>query len=163
MLYLDYPVSGNRTYRDAMADRDSTLIFNAFEGNTNILRVFWKEEPIDKDDARFEGYLSHFGVDCSYIGSCVLDVDAVETSCQMAIPYMKYEKQRNSLKKWAKILVEDGSLEIYMDKHKEPPSLKDISWYSTWSFGVKIVVIPALKSYKFTAFHKSHWKIEPFT
>jgi hypothetical protein len=128
LLYLDYPGSGNRTYRDAMAGGNFTLVFNAFEGNANILRVFCKAEPIEKDDARFEGYLSHFGVDGSYIRQLfVFDVDAVETSCGMAIPYMKYEKQRNSLKKWAKNLAEDGSLENYIDEHKEPPSLKDLS------------------------------------
>ncbi len=128
LLYLDYPGSGNRTYRDAMAGGDFTLVFNAFEGNPNILRVFCKAEPIEKDDARFEGYLSHFDVDGSYVRQLfVFDVDAVETSCGMAIPYMKYEKQRNSLKKWAKNLAEDGSLKNYIDEHKEPPSLKDLS------------------------------------
>jgi hypothetical protein len=38
---------------------------------------------------------------------------------------MKYEKQRNSLKKWAKNLAEDGTLQNYIDEHKEPPSLKN--------------------------------------
>lgn len=128
LLYLDYPGSGNRTYRDAIAGGDFTLVFNAFEGNANILRVFCKAEPIEKDDERFEDYLSHFDVDGSYIRQLfVLDIDAVETSCGMAIPYMKYEKPRNSLKKWAKNLAEDGSLENYINEHKDPPSLKDLS------------------------------------
>jgi len=127
LLYLDFPGSGNRTYRDAMAGGEFTLVFNAFSGPAMILRVFCKAEPVEKDDARFEGYLSHFGVDGSYIRQLfVFDVYAVESSCGMSVPHMKYEKERKSLKKWAKNLAEDGSLQNYIDDHKEPPSLLEL-------------------------------------
>ena len=127
LLYLDFPGSGNRTYRDAMAGGEFTLVFNAFEGPANITRVFCKAEPIEKSDERFEGYLSHFGVDGSYIRQLFMfDIYAVESSCGMSVPYMKYEKQRNSLKNWAKNMAEDGRLQSYIDEHMEPPSLKDL-------------------------------------
>ena len=127
LLYLDFPGSGNRTYRDAMEGGEFTLVFNAFEGNANILRVFCKAEPIEKEDARFEGCLSHFGIDDSYIRQLfVFAIYAIETSCGMGVPYMKYEKERNSLKKWAKNKAEDGSLQSYIHEHKEPPFLKDL-------------------------------------
>ena len=127
LIYLDFPGSGNRTYRDAMADGEFTLVFNAFEGNANILRVFCKAEPIEKNDARFEVYLSHFGVNGKHIRQLFLfDIYAVETSCGMGIPYMKYEKERKGLKNWAENLAEDGRLEKYMDEHSDPPSLKDL-------------------------------------
>ena len=127
LLYLDFPGSGNRTYRDAMAGGEFTLVFNSFSGQANITRVFCKAEPIEKEDERFEGCLSHFGVNGSYIRQLfVFDIYAVESSCGMSVPYMKYEKQRNSLKNWAKNMSEDGRLQNYMDEHKEPPSLKDL-------------------------------------
>ena len=127
LLYLDFPGSGNRTYRDAEAGGEFTLVFNAFEGQANITRLFCKAEPIEKEDERFEGYLSHFGVDPSYIRQLfVFDIYAVESSCGMSVPYMKYEKQRNSLKNWAKNMAEDGRLESYIDEHKEPPVLEDL-------------------------------------
>lgn len=127
LLYLDFPGSGNRTYRDAMAGGEFTLVFNAFEGSANITRVFCKAEPIEKSDERFEGYLSHFAVNGSYIRQLfVFDINAVESSCGMSVPYMKYEKQRNSLKNWAKNMAEDGQLQDYIDEHMEPPSLKDL-------------------------------------
>ena len=37
ILYLDFPGSGNRTYRDAMAGGEFTLVFNAFEGCKTLL------------------------------------------------------------------------------------------------------------------------------
>jgi hypothetical protein len=127
LLYLDYPGSGNRTYRDAMAGGEFTLVFNAFEGDANILRVFCKAKPIERDDVHFGDYMNHFGVNSTYIRQLfVFDIYAVESSCGMGVPYMRYEKERNSLKKWAKNKAEDGSLESYMGEHKEPPSLKDL-------------------------------------
>ena len=127
LLYLDFPGSGNRTYRDAVGGGEFTLVFNAFEGHAKILRAFCKAEPIEKDDERFEGYLSHFDVNGSLIRQLfVFDIYAIESSCGDGVPYMKYEKERKSLRKWAKNMAEDGTLQNYMDEHKEPPSLKDL-------------------------------------
>ncbi len=128
LLYLDFPGSGNRTYRDAMAGGEFTLVFNAFEGQANITRLFCKAEPIEKEDERFEAYFSHFGLESAvYIRQLfVFDIYAVETSCGMSIPYMKYEKERKSLKKWAKNMAEDGSLQGYIDDHEVPPVLENL-------------------------------------
>jgi hypothetical protein len=127
LLYLDFPGSGNRTYRDAVAGGEFTLVFNAFEGHAKILRIFCKAEPVEKEDEGFEGYFSHFDVDRSHIRQLFLfDIYAIESSCGDAVPYMKYEKERKSLKKWAKNLAESGTLKNYIDEHKEPPSLKDL-------------------------------------
>ena len=126
ILYLDFPGSGNRTYRDAMSDGEFTLVFNAFSGNANITRLFCKAEAIEKSDERFEVYLSHFGVDGAAVRQLfIFDIYAVESSCGMSVPYMKYEKQRSSLKNWAKNMAKEGRIQAYMDKHKEPPVLKN--------------------------------------
>lgn len=127
LLYLDMPGSGNRTHRDAMSGGEFTLVFNAFEGPANIVRIFCKADPIEKFDERFNVYLSHFGVNPEYIRQMfIFDIYAVESSCGMAVPYMKYEKQRNSLKNWAKNMAEDGRLQAYMNKHEVPPSLQNL-------------------------------------
>ena len=127
LLYLDFPGSGNRTYRDAMADGEFTIVFNAFEGNANIVRLFCKAEPIEKCDERFEGYISHFSANAQHIRQLFLfDIYAVETSCGMAVPYMKYEKERKSLKNWAKNMSEDGRLQGYIDEHEVPPVLENL-------------------------------------
>ncbi len=127
LLYLDLPGSGNRTYRDAMKGGEFTLVFNAFSGKANIVRIFCKAEVVEKSDERFEGYLSHFGVSASYIRQLfIFDIYAVETSCGMSVPYMKYEKERKSLKNWAKNMAEDGRLNAYMREHEEPPLLENL-------------------------------------
>ena len=125
MIYLDYPGSGNRTYRDAMSGGEFTLVFNAFEGDANILRIFCSAEVVEKTDLNFNGYLSHFGVNESNVRQIFLfDIYAVESSCGMAVPYMKYEKERKSLKNWAKDMAKDGRLTQFMKKHEESPVLE---------------------------------------
>lgn len=125
LLYLDYPGSGNRSYRDAMSNGKFTLVFNAFEGPAKILRLFCQAEVIEKDDFNFEGYLSHFDVNAAYVRNLFLfDIYAVESSCGMTVPYMKYEKDRKSLKKWVKNMADEGRLEQYIKDHTEPPSLE---------------------------------------
>jgi hypothetical protein len=127
LLYMDYPGSGNRTYRDAAAGGEFTLMFTAFEGAPNITKLFCKAEPIAKDDERFEGYVSHFDVDVSNIRQLfIFDVYAVETSCGMGVPKMQYVKERDALKKWAKNMAQEGRLDGYMKEHEEPPVLDDL-------------------------------------
>ena len=124
LLYLDYPGSGNRTYRDAMANGEFTLVFNAFEGPARILRIFCKAEAIEKDDFNFPGYMSHFDVNVKHIRQLFLfDIYAIESSCGMGVPQMTYVKERKGIKKWAKSMAEEGRLEAYMKAHEEPPVL----------------------------------------
>lgn len=124
ILYLDFPGSGNRTYRDAIAGGEFTLMFTAFEGAPNITKLFCKAQALGKEDERFERYISHFDVEASHVRQLfVFDVYSVETSCGMGVPYMKFEKERTALKKWAKTMATNGKLDNYIEAHKEPPVL----------------------------------------
>ncbi len=127
LLYLDYPGSGNRTYRDTMGNGEFTLVFNAFEGAAKILRIFCKSEVIEKENVDFESYFSHFDVNTAHIRNLFLfDIYAVESSCGMTVPYMEYVKERKSLKKWVKNMAEEGRLTQYIKEHETPPDLKEL-------------------------------------
>lgn len=127
LLYLDYPGSGNRTYRDVMADGDFTLMFNAYEGKANITKLFCKAEVVAKEEERFEKYLEHFCVDASHVRQFFLfHIYAVETSCGDGVPYMKFEDERESLKEWTSKMADSGKLEQYMENHALPPVLKGL-------------------------------------
>ncbi len=130
LLYLDYPGSGNRTYRDSMAGGEFTLMFNAFEGKANITKLFCKAEVIGKADVAFEEYLAHFDVDASIVRQLFLFyVYAVETSCGDGVPYMKYESDRPSLQEWAVKMAKNGKLEQYMKDQEVPPVLDDLDMH----------------------------------
>jgi len=130
LLYLDYPGSGNRTYRDAMAGGEFTLMFNAYEGKANITKLFCRAEVISKEDATFKEYLAHFDVDASIVRQFFLfHIYAVETSCGDGVPFMKYEGDRPSLREWAVKMAKNGKLEQYMKEHEVPPVLDDLDMH----------------------------------
>ena len=125
VLFLDYPGSGNRTYRDAVNGGRFTLLFNAFEGKAKILRLFCKAEPVEKEDARFEELFAYFDEEKRLVRRLfIFHIEAVETSCGEAVPYMRYEGEREQLRDWAKRLSDKEKLDRYIKEHHEPPSLE---------------------------------------
>ncbi len=128
LLYLDYPGSGNRTYRDAINDGEFTLMFNAFEGKANITKLFCKAEHIGKEDRRFDTLIKHYDVNIDEVRQLFLfHIYAVETSCGDGVPFMEYKGDRPSLKEWAAKMSKSGKLEAYMKEHKVPPTLENLS------------------------------------
>ncbi|MCF6245021.1 MAG: pyridoxamine 5'-phosphate oxidase family protein [Sulfurovum sp.] len=127
LLYLDYPGSGNRTYRDAMAGGEFTVMFNAYEGKANITKLFCKAEVIGKDDKHFDTYIVHFDVNSDEVRQLfVFSIYAVETSCGDGVPFMEYKGERPSLKEWATKMSKNGKLEQYMKDHEVPPVLENL-------------------------------------
>ena len=124
LLYLDFPGSGNRTYRDTVKKGEFTLVFNAFEGEAYILRIFCESRIIDKKNILFKEYMKYFTVKSEYIRQIfVFDIYTVENSCGMSVPYMNYEKERKDLKDWAKVMADKGDLEDYILKYENPEIL----------------------------------------
>jgi len=127
MIFLDYPGSGDRTARDIRAGGEVTVVFNAFSGAAQIIRLFCKGELIEKDHSDFEAYFSKFEGDVNLIRRIVkLNIYAVESSCGMGVPKMQYQKQRTGLQKWMVSMAEKGSLQAYMDDHAIAPNLHDL-------------------------------------
>lgn len=127
LLYMDYPGSGNRTARDIDAGGEVTVVFNAFEGKPRILRLFCKGELIGKNDKDFPAYMKHFGESPEVIRRLIkLNIYAVESSCGMSVPVMRFEQERNELRDWAVKQHANGTLTTYMESHAVPPELNDI-------------------------------------
>ena len=127
LLYMDYPGSGNRTARDIDAGGEVTVVFNAFEGKPKILRLFCKGELIGKDDKEFTAYMKHFGESTDMIRRLIkLNIYAVESSCGMSIPVMRFEQVRNELRDWAVKQNENGKLQQYIEDHNTPPDIRNL-------------------------------------
>jgi hypothetical protein len=124
LYMLDYLGSGNRTARDISEDGEITLLFNAFEGKPKILRCFCKGEVIAKEDERFGAALSFFTEDPQAIRQIFkLSIYAVETSCGMGVPLMRYQKERPEVRDFALMMAKEGRFDDYADAHKIPPKL----------------------------------------
>ena len=127
LVFLNYPGSGNRTYRDAKAEGEFTLLFNAFEGPANILRLFCKAAVLKPDSVKFETYLKLFGENKSLIRDIFeFRIYAVESSCGQSVPFMEHKRDRHSLKKWMRNMDKSGKLEEYKKKHSTPPDLNNL-------------------------------------
>jgi len=127
MVFLDYPGSGNRTARDIRAGGEVTVVFNAYSGPAQIVRLFCKGELIEKADAQFDDYFALFDADKKLIRRIVkLNIYAVESSCGMGVPKMQYQKQRTGLQKWMVAMDEKDELQTYIDEHETPPKLDNL-------------------------------------
>ena len=82
VVFLDYPGSGNRTYSDAIADGEFTLLFNSFDEKAMILRAFCKTEVVENKSKDFYNYLELFGEKESSVRNFfIFKIYAVESSC----------------------------------------------------------------------------------
>ena len=127
LLFMQYPGSGNRTYRDVDADGEVTLVFNAFVGDAKILRLFCKAEIIERDDAKFDEYTLKFGENSNVIRNFfIFKIYAVESSCGMSVPIMEYKEERRALRNWAGKMSKNGQLDAYNEKTFTPVDLSEI-------------------------------------
>lgn len=127
LLFMNYPGSGNRTYRDAVNDGEFTLVFNAFDGNAKILRLFCKATIIKGCNDKFSEYAKMFGLKESQVRDFfIFDIYGVESSCGMSVPVMEYKEDRNELRNWVKSMDKNDKLKEYKQKHFMPPNLKEL-------------------------------------
>ena len=127
LYMIDFLGSGNRTARDISEDGEVTLMFNAFEGKPKILRCFCKGECIEKNEPAFKEISSFFTEDMNAIRHIFkFNIYAVESSCGMGVPLMKYEKDRDEVREYALDMAKQGKFDQYHDKHQIPPDLHDL-------------------------------------
>ncbi len=125
LLFMNYVGSGNRTYRDARNGGKFTVLFNAFEGKAKILRLFCSATIVARDDAEFTDYVTRFNEKASLVRDFFLfHIEAVESSCGEAVPFMRYLGERNALKEWMLKLDNANKLEAYKQSHHVPPNLE---------------------------------------
>jgi hypothetical protein len=104
LLLLDYPGSSNRTGRDLAAGGFLTLMFCSFDDNARVLRIFCSGEVIGKENPEFEAVVKSFAAGDPEIVRQVfrLSVRAVENSCGLSVPVMRFEKKRDGgVRHWA--------------------------------------------------------------
>lgn len=129
MLILDYPGSSNRTGRDLEAGGEVTVLFCSFEEEPKVLRIFCRGSLVGKDSPVFAGLMQYFpDVSPAIVRQIfMLNIYAVETSCGLSVPVMRFEKTREKgVRHWAEKKESEGRLEDYIKAHKQPPALEDI-------------------------------------
>jgi hypothetical protein len=112
VAYLDLTGSGAETIAHLRDDGRICLMFCAFEGPPNIVRLHGRGEAVLPGGSRFDDLAARFADRPGRRAVIRVDVDRVSDSCGFAVPRMTLEGDRRQLVKWARRKGEAG-LEEY--------------------------------------------------
>ncbi|MBF9068760.1 pyridoxamine 5'-phosphate oxidase family protein [Streptacidiphilus fuscans] len=98
VAYLDFAGSNAETVAHLRENGRITLMWCAFHGPPNIVRVHGRGEPVFRDDPRWAELLGHFpSIDPTRHGLraiVVVHAELVRDTCGYAVPFMSYDEDR---------------------------------------------------------------------
>ncbi|MBW1604086.1 pyridoxamine 5'-phosphate oxidase family protein [Streptomyces sp. JJ66] len=98
VAYLDFAGSNAETVAHLRENGRITLMWCAFSGPPNIVRVHGRGEPVFRDDPRFPQLLERFpGIDATQHGLraiIVVHAELIRDTCGYAVPFMTYDEDR---------------------------------------------------------------------
>ena len=100
VAYLDLGGSGNETHAHVVADGRITVMFCNFEQPALILRIYGRGRPVLPQDDGWSELARNFTLLPGTRQIFVIDVVSVQTSCGYAVPFMQFEKERDTLRKY---------------------------------------------------------------
>ncbi|MFJ9040663.1 pyridoxamine 5'-phosphate oxidase family protein [Streptomyces sp. NPDC102406] len=119
VAYLDFAGSTAETVAHLRENGRITLMWCAFQGPPNIVRVHGRGEPVFRDDPRFTELLARFpDTDPTLHGLraiIVVRAEHVRDSCGYGVPFMTYDEDRDlHARRFAR--EDDASLDAYFQK-----------------------------------------------
>ncbi|MGW2328609.1 pyridoxamine 5'-phosphate oxidase family protein [Streptomyces sp. NPDC001700] len=128
VAYLDFSGSNAETIAHLRENGRITLMWCAFDGPPNIVRVHGRGEPVFRDDARFGELVTHFpSVDVQAHGLravIVVTAELIRDTCGYAVPFMDYREDR-SLHAQRFRREDDASLSRYCERKEHVASSMD--------------------------------------
>ena len=102
VAYRDYTGSGAETIAHLRDNGRIVLMFCAFEGPPNIVRLHGKGRAVFPDDPDFSGLMGAFAgpPDLGLRTIIEVEVDRVSDSCGYAVPFMDYQGDRDLLNRY---------------------------------------------------------------
>ena len=101
VAYLDLTGSGNETAAHLLEHNRITLMFCAFEGKPNIVRLYGKAYVYHQKDVQWDELIHLFPQLPGSRQIIDVQVELVQSSCGMAVPFMAYQGEREELRYWA--------------------------------------------------------------
>jgi hypothetical protein len=99
VAYLDLGGSGNETHAHLAADGRITFMFCNFEQPALILRIYGRGRPVLPQDDEWAQLARNFDIMPGTRQIILCDVESVQTSCGWGVPYMAFDRERQTLKK----------------------------------------------------------------
>jgi hypothetical protein len=95
--YLDVGGSGNETQAHLTQDGRITIMFCAFDKPALILRIYGRGRFVLPQDPEWGETVAAFKVLQGTRQIFLIEVDSVQTSCGWGVPFMAFERERDTL------------------------------------------------------------------
>jgi hypothetical protein len=118
ILWMNLTGSGNETAAHLSESNRITMMWCAFEGAPQILRVYGSAKVFHPRDVRWLEFSTQIPSTVGTRQYFVVSIDLVQTSCGYAVPFMDYVKDRPVLSKWAQNKGEEGVAEYWKEKNQ---------------------------------------------
>lgn len=118
VAWLNVTGSGNETAAHVQEQSRMTLMFVAFEGNPLILRLYGNAKVIHQGDTEWEELFALFPAIPGARQIFDVQIDLVQSSCGMAVPFFDYVEERTLLSDWAHKQGEHGLREYWKKKNQ---------------------------------------------
>ncbi len=118
VVWLNATGSGNETAAHVQEHPRMTLMFAAFEGNPQILRLYGTAKAVHMSDPEWEALFAMFRPFPGARQIFDLHVELVMTSCGMGVPLFEYVGERNSLKEWAARVGDEGVRRFWREHNR---------------------------------------------
>jgi hypothetical protein len=117
VAYLDLTGSGVETIAHLRDNGRITIMFCAFDGKPNIVRLYGRGEALAIGEPEADALLPRFGTYPGVRSVIRVHVDRVSTSCGYGVPLLAYEGERDQLTTWADRRGPDGLVEYREEKN----------------------------------------------
>jgi len=112
--WVDLGGSGIETQAHLQENGRITLMFCAFEGPANIMRIYGRGRAIDFEHQNFAEALKAFPA-CDRARAIIrIDVTRVSESCGWAVPFYEFKGERDQLKRW----IDNKPLDEWKEKRR---------------------------------------------
>jgi len=100
VAYLDYGGSGIETHAHVRENGRITIMFCAFEGAPNIVRLYGRGEAVAMDDPGFDALLALFPGHDRARGVIKVHLTRITDSCGWGVPFYEFKGPREQLRTW---------------------------------------------------------------
>jgi len=118
VAWLSVTGSGNETAAHVDENPRMTIMFVSFTGSPTILRLYGTAKAIYKNDPGWSSLIALFPPLPGARQIYDVNIDMVQKSCGMAVPFYDYTGEREQLKNWAEKQGEDGVRKYWEEKNQ---------------------------------------------
>ncbi|MFC4588866.1 pyridoxamine 5'-phosphate oxidase family protein [Sphaerisporangium corydalis] len=101
VAYLDLDGSGVETISHLRDNGRITIMFAAFSGPPNIVRLYGRGRVVTPQDEEFDTLVKLFGPHPGVRSVIVVECDRISDSCGFSVPFMNFDEDRRLLDEWA--------------------------------------------------------------